>query len=278
MILLDGKTLKQKILDNLKEEVSHLEVKPKLVVIQVGNDPASCVYVKQKANMAKYIGYDFLHLEIDSNITQAKLLEIINDLNFDDTVDGILVQMPLPKQLDANIIANAIFSVKDVDGLTDVNTGMLVHNKETLVSCTPQGIIDLLKAYNISLEGKNVVIVGRSILVGKPLANLLINLNATVTVCHSKTKNLKEITKTADILVSAVGKKHFIKEDMVKENAIIVDVGINRENDKLYGDVDLANVKNKVSYITPVPGGVGPMTVAELAKNVLKAYNLRRNK
>lgn len=273
---LDGKKLKLEILEELKKEVENLKTKPKLVVIQVGEDPASSVYVAQKEKMAQFIGYDFEHIKLSESILEEELLNLISKLNKDDKVTGILVQMPLPSQLNPRTIQNEISYLKDVDGLTDINAGMLVHNGACLTSCTPMGIIDLLNHYNISIESKHVVIIGRSDLVGKPLSSLFLNNNATVTVCHSKTKNLKEITLLADILVVAVGKKHFVNKDMIKDNAVVIDVGINREDGKLYGDVNYDDVIDKVSYITPVPGGVGPMTVAELGKNVLKAYKLKK--
>ena len=277
MIILDGKNLKQKILDELKQEVSKLSTKPKLVVIQVGEDPASNVYVKQKGKMAEYIGYNFEHIKLPSNVLEEELLTLIDNLNNDKEISGILVQMPLPSQINTKIVQNRVIASKDVDGLTDINTGKLVHNVDALVSCTPMGIVDLLKEYNISIKGKHVVIVGRSDLVGKPLINLFLNEDATVTTCHSKTNNLESITRLADILVVAIGKKEFIKDNMVKEGAVVIDVGINRHNDRLYGDVDFDTVSKKASYITPVPGGVGPMTVAELAKNVLNAYKINRH-
>jgi len=272
MTILDGKKLKQEILEELKGEVLKLELKPKLVVIQVGTDPASDVYVNQKEKMANYIGYNYEHIKFEENVSEEELLSRIDKLNDDKEVSGILVQMPLPNHLNSKIIQNRISHLKDVDGLTDLNAGKLIHGEDTLVSCTPMGILDILTIYNIPLKGEHVVIVGRSDLVGKPLANLLLNNDATVTICNSKTKNLKDITKTADILIVAIGKKHFITEDMVKYDATVIDVGINRVDGKLYGDVDFDNVSKRAKYITPVPGGVGPMTVAELGKNVLKAY------
>ena len=275
MELLDGKVVKKKILEELKEEVLKLKRKPGLVVIQVGDDPASKVYVGQKEKMANSVGYNFQHIKFDSDIEEKKLEDKIIELNNDDNVDGILVQMPLPKQLNSKKIQNLIDQYKDVDGLSDINSGMLTHNVDTLVPCTPKGIMDILEYYNIPVSGKNVVVVGRSDLVGKPLASLMLNANATVTICHSKTVNLGEFTSKADILIAAVGKASLITEDMVKEGSVVIDVGINRVNDKLCGDVDFDNVCEKVSYITPVPGGVGQMTVAELGKNVLKAYKIR---
>lgn len=279
MILLDGKEVKIKLLEELKEKIIKLNEKLGLVVIQVGDDPASNVYVRQKNKMAENLGYNFKHIKLSENITEEELLNIISSLNNDDLIDGILVQMPIPKNLNAKKIQNAILPEKDVDGLTDINMGKLVHNEPALVACTPMGIVDLLDYYNIDIEGKNVVIVGRSDLVGKPLSALMTNRNATVTMCHSKTKNLSFYTKNADILVAAIGKEKFITKDMVKEGAVLVDVGINRMNDgSLCGDIDFDNVKDIASYITPVPGGVGQMTVAELALNTYKAHILKKSK
>lgn len=278
MKLLDGKLVKKEILKRIKKEVEELDRKPGLCVIQVGEDPASCVYVSQKSKMANELGYKFKHIKLDSDVDQGKLEEIIIKLNKDKTIDGILVQMPLPKHLDSKRIQNLIRDDKDVDGLSDVNAGRLVHNVDCLMPCTPKGIMDILKHYKIDVEGKRVVIVGRSDLVGKPLASMMINAHATVTLCHSRTKNLEKITKKADILVAAVGKKGIITKEMVKNRCVIVDVGINRVDGKLYGDVDFDTVKDKASYITPVPGGVGQMTVAELGHNVLKAYKMHEEK
>ena len=276
-MILEGKTLKENILNDLTNEISKLETKPTLVVIQVGEDPASKVYVSQKEKMANRVGINFIHNKQEESISEEELIDIINEYNIDNEVDGILVQMPLPKHINENNIQNAIDYNKDVDGLTDINAGRLLHNKDSLIACTSLGIIELLKYYNISITSKNVVIVGRSNLVSKPLYSLFINENATVTMCHSKTVNLEKYTKEADILVVAVGKKHFITKDMIKENSTIIDVGINRVDNKLYGDVDFENVKD-IANITPVPGGVGQMTVAMLGKNVQKAYQLRRKK
>ncbi len=279
MKILDGKEVKLKILEDLKQKLLNLNEKLGLVVIQIGNDPASDVYVRQKKKMAEDLGYNFNHINLDENVNEDEILAIIDKLNNDDMVDGILVQMPIPSTLNVKRIQNAILPYKDVDGLTDINIGKLVHNEDSLVACTPMGIIDLLDYYNIDIEGKNVVIIGRSDLVGKPLASLMINRNATVTLCHSKTINLDFYTKNADILVVAIGKPNFIKRDSVKDGAVIIDVGINRmANGMLCGDVDFDDVKDKVSYITPVPGGVGQMTVAELALNTYKAHMLRKSK
>lgn len=278
MKLLDGKLVKKEILKRIKKEVEELDRKPGLCVIQVGEDPASCVYVSQKSKMANELGYKFKHIKLDGDVEQEKLEETIIKLNRDKTIDGILVQMPLPKHLDSKKIQNLIRDDKDVDGLSDINAGRLVHNVDCLMPCTPKGIMDIFKHYKIDVEGKRVVIVGRSDLVGKPLASMMINAHATVTLCHSRTKNLEKITKKADILVAAVGKKGIITKEMVKNRCVIVDVGINRVDGKLYGDVDFDTVKDKASYITPVPGGVGQMTVAELGNNVLKAYKMHEEK
>ena len=278
MELLDGKVVKKEVLESLKTEVEKLKRPLGLAVIQIGDDEASNVYVRQKEKMAKELGMIFRHLRFSEDSKQNEIIDEIMKLNNDDSIDGILVQMPIPKHLDSQIIQNKISYLKDVDGLTDINAGMLMHNKDGLVPCTPEGIIELLKYYNIEIKGKNVTIIGRSDLVGKPLASLMTNNDATVTLCHSKTKNLNLFTKNADILVVAVGKAKLIKKNQIKDGAIIIDVGINRQEDgKLCGDVDFEDVKEKASYITPVPGGVGQMTVTCLAKNTYKAYVLRKN-
>ena len=275
MMILDGKSIKNKIMDELRDEVVNLSVKPKLVVIQVGNNEASNVYIKQKNNMCNYIGYDFEHIKLDSDVSTEMIIDVIDGLNNDSSVTGILVQLPLPIGIDTDKVVNAISPIKDVDGLTDLNNGMLFHNKDTLYSCTPYGVMELLDRYNISVSGKNVVVVGRSDLVGKPMGVMMLNRDATVTICHSKTENLSEYTKNADILVVAVGRPNFITSDMVSDGTIVIDVGVSRLDDGLCGDVDFESVKEKCSYITPVPGGVGPMTVAMLAKNILKAYKIQ---
>ena len=275
MNILDGKVVRKSILDNIKDELTSIDKTLGLAVIQIGNDDASNVYIKQKEKMTKELGYYFKHYKLDSDVEESVVLNLIDKLNSDDSIDGILVQMPIPKHLDSNIIQNRIDSFKDVDGLTDINAGRLVHNKDALIPCTPLGIIEILKYYNINIDGANVVVVGRSDLVGKPISNLFTNYNATVTLCHSHTKKLASITKNADILIVAVGKANFITKDMIKDNSIIIDVGINRYDNKLCGDVDYKGVIDKVKYITPVPGGVGQMTVAMLGYNVLKAYKLK---
>ena len=269
--IIDGKKYSLMLKEELKEEVAKFDVKPCLVVISVGDNPASKVYVGQKEKCAKYIGINYDHLHFDE-ISESDLINEINKLNKDKNISGIIVQLPLPKGMNEELIVNTIIPSKDVDGLTYLNAGKLLNNKDCLVSCTPKGIMYLLKEEGVELEGKNVVVIGRSILVGKPMMNLLINANATVTLCHSKTENLEKITKKADVLIVAIGKKHFITRDMVKKDAIIIDVGINRVDGKLYGDVFYDDVFDKVKKITPVPGGVGPMTVVMLMQNVVKAY------
>ena len=275
--IIDGKASSIKIKEELKAYVDSLDEKPGLVVIQVGDNPASNTYVKNKKLAAEYIGINFFHYKYEENTSEEELINKIKELNNDNSVDGIIVQLPLPKGFNETKIINYIDPNKDVDGLTELNAGKLVNNEDCLSSCTPTGIMKLLEMYNVEIEGKNAVVVGRSTLVGKPIATMLLNKNATVTICHSKTKNLKEITKNADILVVATGHINTITEDMVNENAVVIDVGINRnEENKLCGDVDFNNIKDKVKLITPVPGGVGPMTVAMLNYNVIKSYKKRR--
>lgn len=274
MTILDGKRIKEEKLVELKKEISILERAPGIAVIQVGNNEASNVYIRNKKNTAEELGCKFHHIKFDEDVKEEEILTKIDELNNDRQIDGILIQMPIPNHLNTSFIQNRVSSVKDIDGLTDINAGLLMHNKMSHIPCTPKGIMEMFNYYNIDLKGKHVVIVGRSELVGRPLMSLMLNNNATVTVCHSYTSNLKNITTLADILIVAVGKKHIITEDMVKDGAIVVDVGINRIDSKLYGDVDYDNVKNKCSYITPVPGGVGQTTVLSLYQNLLKAYRL----
>lgn len=275
MKLIDGKELAQNIRKNLKEEVEKLKeqgIYPKLAVIMVGNDKASAVYVRNKSKACNEIGIEYEEYLLQQDIKMDELLNLIEKLNQDQTVHGILLQSPIPKHLDINEAFRAISYEKDVDGFHPVNIGKLSLNQDCFVSCTPYGIIKMLETYAIQMEGANAVIVGRSNIVGKPLLQCLLNKNATVTICHSKTKDLEEVTKRADILVAAIGKSKFITKEMVKEGACVIDVGINRnEEGKLVGDVDFEEVSKKVQYITPVPGGVGPMTIAMLMTNVVKA-------
>lgn len=269
--LIDGKKISAEIKDELKKQVSELKADGKeitLAVIQVGNDPASSVYVGNKKKACEYIGIKSLAYELPEETTEEKLLFIIEELNNRDDVNGILVQLPLPSHINEDKVIETIDSKKDVDGFNPMSVGALSIGKKGFVSCTPAGIIQLLKRSNIEIEGKECVVVGRSNIVGKPMAMLLLRENGTVTVAHSRTKNLKEVTKRADILVAAVGKPKFITADYVKEGAVVIDVGIHRnENNKLCGDVDFESVEPKASAITPVPGGVGPMTIAMLMYN-----------
>ena len=274
-IIIDGKELAKKIRANLKiecEELKKKNINSKLAVIMVGEDPASKVYVRNKSKACEDVGIEYKEYLLSSNTKQKELIELIEKLNQDKTINGILLQSPIPANLDINEAFRTISPQKDVDGFNPVNVGKLVLNQDTFVSCTPYGIMKMFEKYNIDLTGKNVVILGRSNIVGKPLMHCCLNKNATVTVCHSKTQNLAQKAKEADILISAIGKAQFVTADMVKENAVVIDVGINRlENGKITGDVDFENVKEKASYITPVPGGVGPMTIAMLMNNVIKA-------
>lgn len=275
---IDGKIISTKIKEELKAEIKTYMIKPCLAVIQIGNDEASNVYISAKQKACSEVGIYLKHIKFDEDSREIEIINKIIELNNDEYVHGILLQLPIPEKFNEEKLINYISRNKDVDGLTDINIGKLINNKKCLVSCTPQGIIKLLEESGVSIPGKNVVIVGRSKLVGKPLISLFLNNDATVTVCHSKTNNLKEFTKNADILVVAVGKKYLITEDMVKKDSVVIDVGINRIDGKLYGDVDYENVKNKVSLITPVPGGVGPMTVAMLLCNVNTVYKNLNNK
>ena len=274
-IIIDGKKLAQKTRENLKiecEELKEKGINPKLAVIMVGDDEASKVYIRNKSKACKEVGVEYEEFLLKSDINQEELIDIINKLNQDKNINGILLQSPIPKHLDINEAFRTIDYNKDVDGFHPMNVGQLALGQDTFVSCTPFGVMRMFEEYNIDLCGKNVVILGRSNIVGKPLTQCCLNKNATVTVCHSKTQNTKKITKEADILISAIGKPKFITSDMVKENAVVIDVGINRlDNGKIVGDVDFENVKEKASYITPVPGGVGPMTIAMLLNNVIKA-------
>jgi len=274
MTILDGKRIKEEKEIELKKEISSFKRKPGIAVIQIGNNEASNVYIKNKEKTALSLGCEFTHIKFNDDVKEEEVINKIDELNKDKTIDGILIQMPISEHLNVSKIQNRVSSSKDIDGLTDINAGLLVHNKDSFIPCTPKGIVEILKYYNIDIKGKHVVIVGRSDLVGKPLINLMLNNNATVTVCHSYTSNLKEITKLADILIVAVGKKHIINEDIVKDGVVVIDVGINRVDNKLYGDVNFENVKNKCSYITPVPGGVGQTTVLSLYENLIKAYKI----
>lgn len=277
--IIDGKLISTQIKDELKEKVAQMKadgVEVTLAVIQVGNDPASSVYVGNKKKACEYIGVRSLAYELPEETTQEELLDLIEELNNRKDVNGILVQLPLPKHIEEEKVLNTIHPSKDVDGFHPQNVGALCIGKPGFVSCTPAGIIQLLKRSNIEISGKECVVIGRSNIVGKPMAMLLIKENGTVTVAHSRTKDLKEVTKRADILVVAVGKPKMITADYVKEGAVVIDVGIHRnENNKLCGDVDYESVAPKCSAITPVPGGVGPMTIAMLMHNCVESVSLQ---
>lgn len=279
MQLIDGKAISAKVKEEVKNEAAQLTEKgviPCLAVILVGDDKASQTYVNSKEKACKACGIRSLKYTLEANTSESALIDLIQSLNENDEVDGILVQLPLPKHIDENKILEKISCEKDVDGFHAVNVGRLVSGLDGFVPCTPCGIMRLFKEYDIEVSGKNAVVIGRSNIVGKPMANLLLNANATVTVTHSKTQNLAKITKDADIIVVAIGKPNFLKADMVKNGAVVIDVGINRlENNKLVGDIDFENVANKCSFITPVPGGVGPMTIAMLLKNTIKSAKNR---
>lgn len=273
--IIDGKKISQEIKDELKEKVTALKAEGKsicLAVIQVGSDPASSVYVGNKKKACAYIGIESLAYELPEETTQEELLALVRRLNGDDKVNGILVQLPLPKHIDENAVIQTISPEKDVDGFNEKNVGALCVGSKGFVSCTPLGIIQLLKRSGIEISGKHCVVIGRSNIVGKPMSLLLLRENGTVTICHSRTQNLKEITKQADILIAAVGKPKFVDETFVKEGAAVIDVGIHRnENNKLCGDVDFEKVAPHTSAITPVPGGVGPMTIAMLMYNCVSS-------
>ena len=270
-IIIDGKLVSSEEKDKVKERAEAFEKKFGrkicLAVILAGNDPASQVYVRNKIKGCEYTSIKSLSFTLPETVSQKEAEELVISLADDDNVDGILVQLPLPKGLDEKRLLSLIPPEKDVDGFHPVNVGKLMLGEKTVVSCTPFGVIRLLEHYGIEIAGKNAVVVGRSNIVGKPMAMLLLRENATVTVCHSKTRSLKEICSQADILVAAIGKAEFITADMVKDGAVVIDVGINREDGKLKGDVDFDGVKEKASFITPVPGGVGPMTIAMLLAN-----------
>ena len=275
-MLIDGKAISLQIKDELRDKVTFMKSQGKevtLAVIQVGTDPASCVYVNNKKKACEYIGIRSLSYELPESISEEELLSLLDELNEREDVNGILVQLPLPGHLEEEKILNRIDPGKDVDGFHPMNVGDLCIGKKGFVSCTPAGVIELLKRSNISIEGKKCVVVGRSNIVGKPMALLLLRENATVTIAHSRTKDLQAVTKEADILVVAVGKPKMITADYVKEGAVVIDVGIHRDaNNKLCGDVDFEDVVEKCSAITPVPGGVGPMTIAMLMKNVVEQF------
>ncbi len=273
--IIDGKMISEQIKNEVKEETARLKeqgVTVTLAVVQVGSDPASGVYVKNKKKACEYVGFESLSYELKEDTTQEELLTLIGELNEKKEVNGILVQLPLPEHINEDVIIKAITPAKDVDGFHPENVGYLSTGQKGFVSCTPAGVIELLKRSRISISGKECVVIGRSNIVGKPMAALLLREDATVTICHSRTQDLKAVTKRADILVAALGKPKFITKDYVKEGAVIIDVGIHRGADnKLCGDVDFEDVIDHISAITPVPGGVGPMTIAMLMRNCLES-------
>jgi methylenetetrahydrofolate dehydrogenase (NADP+)/methenyltetrahydrofolate cyclohydrolase len=280
-VLIDGRQVAASIRAEIKQEAERIGGDTgetiSLAVIMVGNFPASQVYVRLKEKACAEVGINSRQHNLPEEATMVQLLELIDKLNNDDSVNGILLQLPLPDSLDANEALDRIDPQKDVDGFHPLNVGLLSQNLATLASCTPAGCIELLDRYKIPIEGANAVVVGRSNIVGKPVAAMLLHRNATVTICHSRTKDLAAVTSQADILIAAIGRPNFITRDMVKEGATVIDVGINRVENKLVGDVDFNEVVDKVEFITPVPGGVGPMTIAMLLSNTLLAYKLQRN-
>ncbi len=277
--LISGKELSANIRSQLSKDIEvfkeEFKFVPKLVVVMLGDHPASKSYVTAKERGAKKVGMESELILKPDTMTEYELLTLIDELNNDDTVTGILVQLPLPKHIDELKVIHAIDPIKDVDGFHPENIGRFMIGEDALMSCTPSGIITMLESIDVPLEGAHAVVVGRSNIVGKPVSQMLLNKNCTVTICHSRTKNLAEITKQADILVAAVGRAQMIKADMVKEGAVVIDVGVNRVDGKLVGDVDFETIKEKASFITPVPGGVGPMTITTLLTNTLKAARLQ---
>ena len=276
MVLIDGKKVSGEIRNRLADEIQELKKKtgktPGLATVLVGDDPASAVYVRNKNKICGELGFQSFEQKLSADTSEEKLLQLVGELNSNKDVHGILVQLPLPDQIDSEKILQAIDPKKDVDGFHPVNVGKLVVGNALLTPCTPTGIIALLDRYDIEISGKNAVIIGRSNIVGKPVSMLLLHRNATITICHSRTQNLEEVTRSADILVAAVGRANFVTEEMVSEGTVVIDVGINRVDGKLTGDVDFEPVSKKASHITPVPGGVGPMTIALLMENTLKAF------
>ena len=274
--LIDGKAIAQQVESEVRDALAKLPYKPSLVAIRVGNDPASELYVRNKARKAHELGLRGTELIFDVSMSETQLLAQVEKLNRDDDVDGILVQLPLPPQIDSKKVIKAVDRRKDVDGFHPMNVGLLHLGQRSLVPCTPAGVMRLIASTGVAIEGARAVVIGRSDIVGKPVAALLLQQNATVTICHSKTRKLAEVAREADILVAAIGKPRFVTADMVKQDAVVIDVGINRVDGKLMGDVDFQNVRDVASWITPVPGGVGPMTIAMLMSNTVTAARARR--
>lgn len=275
--IIDGKQIAADIREKLKQKIASLPVAPQLAIVLVGNDEPSLIYVRNKQKAAAQIGLQSQLYHMDEDTSEEELLNVIAKLNADKQINGIIVQLPLPKQLNTNRIINAISPLKDVDGFHPYNTGMLQNNEQPyFIAATPLGVMKLIKSVNQNLSGKNVVLIGASLIVGRPLATLLLNQECTVSITHAQTKNIKELTTKADILVAACGVAKLVKADWIKENAILIDVGINRDSGKLCGDIDFEDVKEKAGAITPVPGGVGPMTIAMLLSNTVDAYLLQQ--
>ena len=282
MQIIDGKKVSAQVKEEVRKQTLELKeahgITPGLAVVIVGDDPASRVYVNNKKKACEVVGFKSEEYALPASTTQEELLKLVNTLNNKEDINGILVQLPLPEHLDDKAVIEAINPQKDVDAFHAVNVGKIMLGEYDFLPCTPSGVMEMLHAYDIPVSGKNCVVIGRSNIVGKPMAMLLLHENGTVTICHSRTQNLAEVCRGADILVAAVGKPKFVTADMVKDGAVVIDVGMDRdENGKLCGDVDFENVKDKCSYITPVPGGVGPMTISTLMKNTLKACKIQNN-
>lgn len=270
--IMDGKSLGLEIQEEIKKMIKYEMIKPSVAVIQVGDDSASNTYIKNKQKACENVGIFFRHFKFEDGTPELTIINKIKELNNDEYVNGIIIQLPLPERYNEKRLVNQIVNSKDIDGLTDINIGRLLNGKKTLTPCTPLGIMELLNKYDVNLEGKHVVIIGKGKLTGKPLAHLMLNAGATVTVCHSRTLNLETYTQQADILVSATGLNKLVTGNMVKKGVVVVDVGINYEDGHIAGDVDFNSVSKKASLITPVPGGVGPMTIAMLLKNIINCY------
>ena len=273
-IIMDGRAVAENLRLSLKSKIENLERKPGLGVIIVGNNPASKIYVKKKQEACAKAGIFSVKIDLPQSSSEDQVVDAIENFNNDKNIDGILLQLPLPEHLNEEKILGKISIDKDVDGFHQINLGKLISGEKRIESCTPKGIMKMLEHYKISLEGKHAVVIGRSRIVGKPISLLLLEKNATVTICHSRTMDLKQYTRNADILIAAIGKPKLIKKEMVKNNAVVIDVGINREGDAVVGDVDFEEVSQIASYITPVPGGIGPMTIAMLLQNTMELYEL----
>lgn len=277
-IVIDGNSISNKIQDKIKVDIKNCMIRPSVAVIQIGENEAGNYFTSAKEKVCSHVGVYFRLYKFEEGTPELTIINKIKELNNDEYVNGIMIQLPLPVQYNEKRLLNTISNGKDVEGMTDINTGRFVNGKKSLIPCTAQAVVRLLEENDIEIAGKNVVVVGRSKIVGKPLANLLLMKDATVTICHSKTENLSEFTRRADIVVMACGVPNLLKEDMIKEDAVVIDVGVNILGDKVCGDVDFDNVSKKASYITPVPGGVGPVTIAMLLENITLCYNAKNSK